>query len=174
MTVGFNRKWIGSAVIFLILLSCCIIGIYTFLTREILVEDGKMSDRERNFFIAAFICIGVASATALIKLVTRVKGTKGCFTVDENGISDTIVLFNIFTLYFIFDIKNIPWKAVKSIETEQVNNFVNAKIDKNYLNEIKASPLAKTVIKYFGYSFGHGLADMNSSEIADLCNKYRQ
>lgn len=174
MTVGFNRKWIGSAVIFLILLSCCIIGFYAFSTKEILTDEGKMRIAEKYFFIGAFFCIGLASAVALIKLLLRVKGQKGCFTVNENGISDTIVLFNIFTLYFIFDIKNIPWKAVESIEKEPFGNFAHAKINREYINEITASPIAKIVLKYSGYSFGHGLAAANADEMVEMCNKYRR
>lgn len=174
MTVGFNRKWIGSAVIFLILLSCCIIGIYAFSTKEILIDEDKMRIAEKYFFIGAFFCIGLASAVSLIKLILRIRGENGCFTVNENGISDTVVLFNIFTLYFIFDIKNIPWKAVKSMEKDPFGNSVNAKINKEYINDVTASPIAKIVLKYFGYSFGHGLADANADEIVEMCNTYRR
>lgn len=174
MTIGFNRKWIGPSVIFLILLLCCIIGVYAFSTKEILADEDKMRIAEKYFFIGAFFCIGLASAVSLIKLILRVKGQKGCFTVDENGISDTVVLFNIFTLYFIFDIKNIPWKAVKSIEKEPFGNFAHAQINKEHINEITASPIAKIVLKYSGYGFGHGLADANADKMVEICNKYRR
>lgn len=167
MTVGFNRKWISCAVVYSILLICCILGIYTFLTREILTDGG-----EKNFFIGAFLCVGIASASALIKLITRVMGQKGCFTVNGNGISDTIVLFNIFTLYFVFDIKNIPWKAISSIEKEGPRNLARAEIEKEYINEITASPVAKFVLKHFGFRFGDSLADMQADEITNICHKY--
>lgn len=172
MTAGFNRKWISCAAVYFILLTCCVWGIYTFFTREISTDEGIMSSGEKNLFIGLFFCIGIASAAALIKLITRIKGSKGCFTVDENGISDAVVLFNIFTLYFVFDIKNIPWKAISSIEKEDARNLVHAKIAKEYINEVTASPVAKIVLKYFGFSFGHGLADMQADAIINICHKY--
>lgn len=174
MTVGFNRKWVSCAALLLILLICCIYGIYSFLTQEILVEDGKMSDSERNLLLVAFTVIGIVSATSLIKLLICIFGKKVCFKIDENGISHTIILFGVFTLYFVFTVKNIPWKAVKSIEKNSSEKLVNAKIKKEYINEITASPIAKILIKYLGYNFGDGLADANADEIVEICNKYRR
>lgn len=173
MIVGFNRKWISCAALLLILLICCIYGIYSFLTQDILVEGGKMSDSEKNLLLAAFTVIGIVSATSLTKLLICVFGKKVCFKIDENGISDTVVLFGIFTLYFVFTVKSIPWKAIKSTEKDPFGNSVNAKINKEYINDIAASPIAKIVLKYFGYSFGHGLADANADEIVEICNKYK-
>ena len=174
MTVGFNRKWISCAAILLILSAAAVLGIYTTLTKDIMIEDRYMTDNEKRIELLLFSIIGAVALTALIKLIFRITHKKVCFTIDENGISNTVVLFNIFALFFVFNIKYIPWKAIKSIEKEEFKNLVHARISKEYINEITASPLAKAVLKHTGYWFCSGLADMPSDDIIDICNKYRQ
>ncbi len=173
MTVGFNRRWIGSAVIYFIVAAAGALGVYSTVTRDILIGDDKMTDTEKYIFITAFAVVGTCAAVAFIKLIVSVCSRKGCFTVNEDGISDTFVILTVFAFCFVFSVKNIPWEAVKSIRKDELKNTVHARIDKKHISEITASPIAKAALKAFGFDFGQGFADVGADEIIDILDKYK-
>lgn len=144
---------------FLITLFGCILplafhAVFMLATGQI-VDDNNMP---LSGAFAAFICfiiIFVCSTYAvtfivLLKQVIKFKNT--AFTVDKQGIHNTVVIMNLFAIVIAVPIKHISWRSVSCVDTDDVSVYIRVKV-----RELEASFIAKLVLKITGYRFCHTL-----------------
>lgn len=117
---------------------------------KIEMEDGPMSLPMRIFLIFAILIVSlnyfISFANMLIVLV-RNKGS--AFIMDESGIYNCLTFIIIFAFIFVRKVDFIPREALSNINRDgkYLKATVNTKI-------IKASPIAKLLIKINGFNFG--------------------
>ncbi len=131
--------------------------LYRQLSGEIVSGRFRMLDYMSGVgFWAEIICLGVFCAlclTATASILKQIISHRNtAFTIDNEGIHNTIAYATILFIPIVLPVRFIPWSATKELSHD--GNFLTLYVDKSLVN---ASPIAKLVLKTLGYHFCRGL-----------------
>lgn len=145
-------------------------AVYMLSTGQIKGEDGEALSFQTFAvidFIIVFVCLSYVFSFISI-LIQTLKFRNTAFIADENGVHNTIVVYNFLAFFFALPVEFIPWSAVSSIS--EAGGFFNISVN---ASEIKSSFIGKRIIKSVGYNFcRYYTADNLSQDEKDLITAY--
>ncbi len=128
------------------------------LTGQVVFEDGTPAWSFIAYLLIIVLLSYLASVLCMLKQLLKFKSK--AFTVDEDGIHNTLIYINILAFVFTFKIKFIPWDSVKYFD-QTTPEFYYIRVN---TRKITASRIAKLVIAVLGYSFAAGFTKGNLSD----------
>lgn len=117
---------------------------------QIAMEDGPMSLPMRILFICVILLVSSSYFISFINMIIVLFKNKGAaFIMDEAGIHNCLTCTIVFAFIFVRKVDFIPREALSNIHKDgkYLKATVNTKL-------IKASPIAKLLIKISGFNFG--------------------
>lgn len=118
---------------------------------SLMVDD---TDDQGVIFSLLIILIAAGYVLSAVTMLMQVIFYKGIgLKLSEEGVSDTLVIVNVFAFFFVAPVRFIPWDALSEIKDE--GRFVMALVD---TSKVKANGFAKLLLKIFGYHFCIGYA----------------
>lgn len=131
--------------------------LYRQLSGEILSGRFKLLDYSSGIgFWAEMICLGIFCAlclTATASILKQIISHRNtAFTIDNEGIHNTIAYATFLFIPIILPVRFIPWSSAKELSSD--GKILTLHVDKNLVD---ASPVAKLILKSLGYHFCRGL-----------------
>ncbi len=146
--IRFNF-WFMCAISFLIVFGL-LRTIYMIETGGLTWADGPIEGFEKTFIITLFsvVCVlYLPTIFSILKIIFLYKCKP--FEITPEGVKNTFV-FTVFLCFVIIrPVDFIPWESVKNVITAG-DLVINLRLK---TKDIKASPIAKLVLKLLGYSF---------------------
>lgn len=124
--------------------------IYMLATDQVAFEGEEFSFIFSKIIIALFSIVWffyMISGISVLRII--LKNKLRAFTLTDEGIENTAVIFKFFALIIVLPVKLIPWEAIKSYDGRFLvfpHIRVNTKL-------VDASFIAKLYLKIKGYSF---------------------
>lgn len=153
MKYKFNRKFWLTVVFFggvAVLGICVLLGII----KDEIGAAGGVIDKSIaspvNIAIAVCLCSYLLTAGVLVQTYIN---NKGCgFTVTDDGIENTFIVFNFLAIYLALPVRLIPWDAITGIHVEETGTYIT--VDKK---KVRTGALGQLVLGKSGYYFCRGL-----------------
>ncbi len=148
-------------------------AVYMLLSGQVIDENGESFDGILAIIPSILIIIVCSTylrtVLSLLKNVIKYKGK--AFTIDNNGIHNTLTYINFLAFIFVLPIKFIPWSAVSYVDMSGGPMYIRVKV-----KECKMSLLAKLVVGIKGYAFCYTFkkGDLNENEICFIMQNIAQ
>lgn len=150
----FTKKWNAKIYLATAFLGgvLALIGysVYLTVTGQVSDENGdRLAPVWKIIFCVVIAIVGssyLITFLMLIKQLLRHRST--AFTLDSNGIHNTLCIIMLFAFALVVPVKCIPWNAVKRLDTED-------EVVSVHLNtaQVQTSWLGKLILAVRGYSF---------------------
>lgn len=143
--------------IFSLLLGVLLLGgkvVFMIINNQVTYEDGEIELSMRIILlILLFIVLSSYLFSFLVLLRQYIKFKGRAFTLTEHGIENALTFIYVLAFVFVFPVKLIPWKSVKSIEKDEkgYTAYINTK-------GVRAGVIARLLLKINGFHFFDKLA----------------
>lgn len=143
-----------------------------------LIGTGRVADENgealapvwNTVFYIVITIIGTTYFITFLALILQfIRFKSAAFTLDSDGIHNTLCIVMLFAFVLVVPVKFIPWSAVKSLDTD--DEVVSVRLN---TAQVQASRLGKLILAVRGYSFCYtftkeALSAEETQQIAAYC-----
>lgn len=159
MEVKLNKKYYIVTVLMAALVIFVWYGIYFLNTNQVMIEDDPMTDNEKITFTTMFTVVALTWTMSFIIMVRQVF-LGYAFSMDTDGIHNTLNGIILFAFIFVIPVRRIPFSAITDISKRDGHLVVS--VDKS---QVAVLPIFRPFIRR-EYHFCQGFcqADMTAVE----------
>lgn len=163
MEVKLNKKYYIVTILMAALVIFVWYGIYFLNTNQLMIEDDPMTDNEKITFTIMFTAVAVIWTLSFIIMVRQIF-LGYAFSMDIDGIHNTLNCTMLFAFIFVSPIRRIPFSAITGVSKRDGHLVVS--IDKS---QVAVLPIFRPFIRC-EYHFFQGFCQADMAAVETFLN----
>lgn len=163
MEVKLNKKYYIVTVLMTTLVIFVWYGIYFLNTNQVMIEDEPMTNNETIAFTIMFAAVAVTWTLSFISMVRQIF-LGYAFSMDTDGIYNTLNGIILFAFIFVIPVRRIPFSAITGVSKRDGQLVVS--VDKS---QVAAFPIFRPFIRC-EYHFCQGFCQADMAAVETFLN----